>query len=173
MLARTRQTLVLIFVVVSAAASAAADDASVVYADALLTEAESATFMGVHLEEEVDHPEGGARVSEVVRDSPADAAGIEDGDIVVRFDGHVIRGPVALTQKIHAREPGDVVEVVVIRDGRERKPRTRAGSASQQRSVLRVADRPGRRIDLRLHRLERRTVGRVAREVHRPDGTTR
>lgn len=74
-------------------------------------------YMGVQLEEETEHPEGGARVSEVVPDSPAEKAGLRDGDIIIVFDGKTIRGPVALTKQIHERKPGDTVRVDVLRDG--------------------------------------------------------
>lgn len=78
-------------------------------------------YLGVQLREETDHPEGGARVTHVVDDSPAGKGGIREGDIVVRFDGQVIRGPMALTERIHAKAPGDRVPVTVLREGREHK----------------------------------------------------
>jgi len=76
-------------------------------------------YMGVQLEEETDYPEGGARVSEVVHDSPAEKAGLQTGDIIVGFDGKTIRGPVALTKQIHDRKPGDTVTIDIVRDGRK------------------------------------------------------
>ncbi len=78
---------------------------------------ESGAFLGVHLKEETEHPEGGARVVGVVLDSPAKRAGLVEGDIVVGFDGDVIRGPLALTERIHTRKSGDNVELDVVRDG--------------------------------------------------------
>ena len=68
-------------------------------------------FLGVTMEEEVDHEEGGARITSVVDGSPAAEAGLEEGDIVVRFDKDTIRGPVSLTKKIRGREAGDTVEI--------------------------------------------------------------
>ncbi len=76
-------------------------------------------FMGVVLEEETDYPEGGARITQVVDDSPADEAGLKKGDIVVGFDGKTVRGPLSLSNKIDDLEPGDQVEVTIVRDGRE------------------------------------------------------
>jgi membrane-associated protease RseP (regulator of RpoE activity) len=80
--------------------------------------AHDVAYMGVQLEEETEHPEGGARVSEVVHDSPAEKAGLQAGDIIVVFDGKTIRGPVALTKQIHERKPGDTVRIDVLRDGK-------------------------------------------------------
>jgi hypothetical protein len=81
-------------------------------------QARDVAYMGVQLEEETEHPEGGARVTEVVHDSPAEKAGLQSGDIIVVFDGKTIRGPVGLTKQIHERKPGDTVRVDVLRDGR-------------------------------------------------------
>ena len=73
-------------------------------------------YLGVQIREETEHPEGGARVTQVVEDSPAGEAGVEEGDIIVEFAGEVIRGPRALTERIHAKQAGDRVTVVVLRD---------------------------------------------------------
>ena len=43
----------------------------------------SRAYLGIQLEEEIDDPEGGARVTEVVEGSPAERAEIEVGDIIV------------------------------------------------------------------------------------------
>jgi membrane-associated protease RseP (regulator of RpoE activity) len=76
-------------------------------------------FLGVGLTEEIEHSEGGARITHVMDDSPAAAAGIEAGDVIVRFDGNPVRGPGGLGHRIGERQPGDRVEIVVLRDGRE------------------------------------------------------
>jgi serine protease Do len=88
-------------------------------------------YLGVRLREETEHPEGGARVTHVVDGSPADEAGLEEGDIILKFDRHVIRGPAALTEKIHEREPGESVSLTVERDGRERVVDVELGSRGQ------------------------------------------
>lgn len=75
-------------------------------------------YLGVRLEEETELEEGGARVTSVVDDSPADEAGIREGDVIVEFDGRTVRGPVALTRAIHSKKPGTSVAVTVMRDGR-------------------------------------------------------
>jgi S1-C subfamily serine protease len=81
----------------------------------------SSAFLGVSCEEETEHEEGGALVNHVVDDSPAAAAGMDEGDIIVEFDGETVRGPVGLTKLIHAREAGDAVKITVVRDGKRHK----------------------------------------------------
>ena len=80
---------------------------------------DDSAFLGVTMEEETEHEGGGALITSVVEDSPADEAGLEEGDIVIRFGKDTIRGPVALTKKIRDLEPGDEIEVTVLRDGRK------------------------------------------------------
>ncbi len=97
-----------------AAGAAAADDSPKVFvtnpnANVVIAGADDwgeRAYLGVQLEEETEHPEGGARVTEIVDDSPADDAGLEEGDIIVAFDGHSVRGPVGLTKRIHDHRAG-------------------------------------------------------------------
>jgi S1-C subfamily serine protease len=53
----------------------------------------------------------------VVPDSPADKAGIREGDIITKVDGQAIDGdhPLDATLSLHA--PGDTVTVELLRDG--------------------------------------------------------
>jgi len=81
---------------------------------------DNSAFLGVTMEEETEHEEGGARITAVVDDSPAAKAGLEEGDIVIGFGKETIRGPVSLTKKIRELEPGDEIEITVLRDGRKR-----------------------------------------------------
>ena len=74
-------------------------------------------YLGVRLAEETEHPDGGARVTDVVQESPAAEAGIREDDIIVEFNGTIVRGPGALTKRIHGCDDGDEVMIKVIRGG--------------------------------------------------------
>lgn len=76
-------------------------------------------FIGVHLEEETDHPEGGARIVSVIEDSPAEAAGLEEGDVIVGVEGTTVRGPSGLSKRMRSHAPGESVALAIVRDGRE------------------------------------------------------
>ena len=80
-----------------------------------------AGFLGVDVDEDTKSNEGGAIVRLVVDDSPASKAGLKEGDVIVGFDGDVVRGPAKLTEKIHATKPGDKVTLDVRRDGKVQK----------------------------------------------------
>ena len=66
------------------------------------------------LDVRVDH---GAVVMSVDRDGPAPEAGVQAGDVVVEFGGDEIRTVEDLLTALRGTEPGDVVEIVVVRDG--------------------------------------------------------
>jgi len=73
---------------------------------------------------------GAVPVKHVVRGSPADKAGIRDGDEILRVDGQSVASPNDVTRLVSAHNSGDRVEVVVQR-----------GSATQTMSVT-LAPRP-------------------------------
>ena len=61
--------------------------------------------------------DSGLRLTGVREGSPAAAAGIRGGDIVVEFGGREVGDIYAYTYALQAHEPGDAVEIVVLRDG--------------------------------------------------------
>jgi S1-C subfamily serine protease len=61
----------------------------------------------------------GLRLSGVREGSPADLAGLKRGDIVVAFGGKEIADIYAYTYALREHEPGDEVDIVVLR-GNER-----------------------------------------------------
>ena len=63
--------------------------------------------------------QGGYRLAGVVPGSPAAAAGLQAGDEIVSIGGLAIAGIKDVAAALAARQPGDNVEVVFRRDGRE------------------------------------------------------
>lgn len=60
----------------------------------------------------------GAYVSTVSQDSPADTAGIDAGDVVVKFGTTEIRDEVSLRNAIATAEPGTKIPIAVLREGK-------------------------------------------------------
>ena len=73
----------------------------------------------------VDH---GVKLSGVSAGSPAEEAGFRAGDIVVRMGEFEIADLYALTDALRAYQPGDVVDVTVLRDGAELTRSVRLGA---------------------------------------------
>jgi hypothetical protein len=61
----------------------------------------------------------GVRLSGVRAGSPAERAGLREGDVIVRFGGRDVADIYAYTEALRAHRPGDHVEIVVLRDGKE------------------------------------------------------
>jgi S1-C subfamily serine protease len=64
-------------------------------------------YLGVQVEEDTDLDSGGARIEQVLDDTPADKAGLEDDDVIVEVDGRAIHGPRGLSEALAKKDPGD------------------------------------------------------------------
>lgn len=72
------------------------------------------------LAEALDVPKGSVQVSEVFKDSPAEKANIQAGDIVYSFNGTQLKNGQDLINQIGTKTQGDKVIIGVIRDGKRR-----------------------------------------------------
>jgi hypothetical protein len=61
----------------------------------------------------------GVRLSGVRAGSPAEQAGMQKGDVLIRFDGEEIKDLYVFTDALRSHAPGDTVEIVVLREGEE------------------------------------------------------
>jgi serine protease Do len=61
----------------------------------------------------------GVLVADVMKDAPAEKAGIRSGDVIVAFDGKGVATESELPALVASARPGSKVEVKVIRDGKE------------------------------------------------------
>lgn len=62
-------------------------------------------------------PRGTAQVSSVMEGSAAEEAGIEPGDLITAIDGQELDDSLQLSNIIGAKQPGDVVELTINREG--------------------------------------------------------
>src|SRR5262245_66556268 len=69
----------------------------------------------------------GVVVADVLKDTPAEAAGLRAGDLIVNIDGRPIVETRSLQRLVGATPPGQDVRVVVVRDGRCREMASRVG----------------------------------------------
>ncbi len=90
----------------------------------LLTMIESAkaterAWLGVYLSDHESRDPGdvnyGARVDRVVKDSPADKAGLKEGDIIIKLENRIIRNANDVTKDLRQFKPGDNIQLEVVR----------------------------------------------------------
>lgn len=73
-------------------------------------------YLGVGLDDRRDGGQG-AIIAQVEDGTPAAAAGLQAGDIVISVDGAPIEGGAGLVAAVRDQEPGDELEIEVVRDG--------------------------------------------------------
>lgn len=119
----------------------------------------------------------GALVSDVQEGSPAEKAGIQQGDVIIKLDGKEIIGPSQLRNEIASRPPDSQVQLTIIRDGRERTINVRLGKLEPEQ----IAAQPDTAIDdllgfrvanltdenVRRYNIDRGRSGVVVTEVQR------
>jgi thiol-disulfide isomerase/thioredoxin len=81
----------------------------------------SRPWLGVAMDK--DAKGAGVRVDHVVRHSPADAAGIREGDRLVRIAGTVVARGADVVHAVAAYAAGDAVDVAFVRAGAEQSAR--------------------------------------------------
>lgn len=106
---------------------------------ALAQSARERGFLGVMLQDlsgdlrdSYDYRGSGVLVTDVTSGSPADRAGLRDGDIVTRFRGRRVDSSSDLTQQVRDTRPGERVSLTVWRDGRERTVSATMGSLADR-----------------------------------------
>jgi len=62
----------------------------------------------------------GALITQVVNDSPAAVAGIEEGDVIVKFDNKKISDPSNLRNIVSLMPPGSKSDIVIFRNGNKK-----------------------------------------------------
>jgi putative serine protease PepD len=75
------------------------------------------TVIGAELDTSYDSPNGGVRLSTVTAGGPADKAGLKSGDVIMKFDGHLVGASTDLLAFVGKDAPGTPVPVSYQRDG--------------------------------------------------------
>jgi len=75
----------------------------------------------------------GALVADVLADSPAEKAGVKQGDVIVEFDGKSVKSSTDLPRIVAGTAVGKGVAVKLLRDGKETTVRATLGVLDDQR----------------------------------------
>jgi serine protease Do len=82
----------------------------------------------------------GALVSDVKEDSPADQAGLKQGDVIIEYQGILIEDGVALQRMVTRTPVGSKVPVKVMRDGRARDLTVRIGEQPELEKIAKKVE---------------------------------
>ena len=80
----------------------------------------------------------GALVADVVKDSPAEKAGLKRGDVIVSLDGKPVEDSTGLRNTVAAAAPGKKVELKIIRDGKEQSVTATLAEFKERKAVKKV-----------------------------------
>ncbi|MCB1587534.1 MAG: DegQ family serine endoprotease, partial [Xanthomonadales bacterium] len=83
---------------------------------------------------DLDRPVG-ALVAQVTPDSPAEAAGIEVGDVILGFEGQNVEESQQLPAMVAATAPGSEVKLQILRNGKRRTLDLTIGTLPEERSA--------------------------------------
>jgi serine protease Do len=104
--------------------------------------------------------ENGALVAEVVKESPAEKAGLKSGDIILEYDGKKIRDMNAVPRLVAATPVGKEVRLTVLRNGKQEEitatiERLREGEEGADGGVVQE------RLGITVHELDRELAAKM------------
>jgi serine protease Do len=87
---------------------------------------------------------GGALVTEVTHDAPADKAGLEEGDFIVDVDGKPVKNSDELRMRIGSYHPGETVALELYRNGSKKDMKVKLGERPDEAELAGLSpNRPG------------------------------
>jgi serine protease Do len=101
-------------------------------------------WLGIAIQELTDElasgfgiaPRSGVLVADVMKDSPAEAAGLKAGDVITEFEGQPVREVPDLQKRVAAIPPGQPVPLTVIRDKKPTRLTVKIGEMPGEETVV-------------------------------------
>jgi hypothetical protein len=119
---RTLMLMMSIALLVSAPLAQAGDDEEKGYLGVMLQELTPSMSKALQMGDK-----SGVMINEVVDDSPAAKAGLEDGDVILEFNGQTVSDNDDLVKAVRGTSPGETVPVVVLRNGKNQTIQVEVG----------------------------------------------
>jgi serine protease Do len=82
----------------------------------------------------------GVLVTEIEPESPADKAGLKQGDVILKMNGKEVRSNESLRNTVSLMAPGTKIKLVIFRDGKEKEMSVEVGSLSKSRFGMEMSD---------------------------------
>ncbi len=86
----------------------------------------------------LDRPRG-VRIDQVIKDSPAEKAGLKPLDIILKLDGKETNKSNEIQNAVALKNPGDEVVLTIFRDGKERDVRVKLGQRDTGKETVQEA----------------------------------
>ncbi len=86
-------------------------------------------WLGVSIGED---EKGNVGLIEVEKDSPAEEAGLEEGDVIREFDGKTVNSSEMLVTEVRKRKPGDTITIKIEREDKTQKVKVTLGEYTRQ-----------------------------------------
>jgi serine protease Do len=108
-------------------------------------------YLGVYLEditedikEAMNLPSSnGVLVNEVIPNSPADKAGLKDGDVIIEYDGKEVTDVQSFRIMVSSTSPGRIVKVKLLRNGKEMELKVKIGVMEEKVAVENKENKEG------------------------------
>jgi len=85
----------------------------------------------------------GALIAEVLKNSPAEKAKLQEGDIIIEIDGKKIEDSFQLPKIIASYQPEQTIEIVYIRDKKKHKTKITLGKTGDTEEIAPILERLG------------------------------
>jgi serine protease Do len=112
---------------------------SVLFAEKDEAKADKRAWLGIYMQDVTDDiaealdlsVDEGVLINDVIDDSPAEKAGLEEGDVISKLDQKSIEDTGDLSKAIKTKQPGDKVNIEVIREGEKKEFVIELGEAAK------------------------------------------
>ncbi len=134
---------------------------------------EDFAYLGIYMDqlnrrwkEKYGYPqETGVVITGIMDDSPADQAGLKEGDIIFKFQDREVEEPSHLADLVRDKEPGGRVGIIFYREGKKKEVKVELGKRSSHSMVMdlddyyRYYDKAGKYLDQWRESIDRKFGG--------------
>jgi serine protease Do len=85
----------------------------------------------------------GAKITEVVKGSAAEKAGLLSGDVITKIDDKKVESPEELMDVVKAHKPGEEVKVYYLRDNKKKDTKAKLGESKTNKRPMMFKGTPG------------------------------